>query len=790
MGSTETRECTTSEEGQVDPRTADEWLNYIEAKVSSSKADVSGHCRPIKIILDGEDHSGRTSLITALTRGKLSSGGTVDEVRVSLVKLPLLSGFGSYKYLKSPSIPATLAYSLILTDTSYACQYSRVLPSYYRWAHFSFRCIRLDKEVTEREVSGACSSSFHADHEIYPKIPYILVGTKSDLKTEGTVSAEQLTLWAKKHGALGYFECSAKDPSSVHQLFVVGALCAILYFPTTNALWEAKRQREEEESRKHAEWLQTKDGKLSTFATSCGLSATHLANVYSFGSRVYSPNPSPDADFDFVVIGYDAPYAKMQDNLQWLLSRGWIPPLQNLIQGQNHKFLMTTALQGPPCDFFVFSPETFNALLLAWVPFAVEIASQPSTSIWKGSPPPSLPQVDPSVVVPSFLFSANYLQEKSRFLLELGYAGGAHATKQIYLGKKKLVHAVRTLMFGLQVLEHGKIVDFTVAQPLYEQVMSLQPGSVESVLYLVMGEFSSLSIQLQRKYSSSISDAPGSKIVPLPSELKESYSMLGVSLPTATVVGILCLLSPWDISALACSSRDTFITVHCHALIKLICSARGYRPVTDVKKWVGRPYRWFSGPDEDLSDLPLMSPISLYIAHHKLEVLKPYSTKCFHCKKDRLDLDNNIMIAYSRCWAILNLMDFQKYRPNFDLKRGTFYRFNLLPELSKHTIVWCCECTTQNSISRCSNYGEPGIKVWCTLTPEGNKIAQGLITAANQPQASALCYYCHSDTSVSVHRATCLTIPIVKEAGDPFCHKSLVENTLCCVNGHIFSGTS
>lgn len=40
-----------------------------------------------------------------------------------------------------------------------------------------------------------------------------------------------------------------------------------------------------------------------------------------------------------------------------------------------------------------------------------------------------------------------------------------------HVGKKSLWHSLRILMFGIQILEHGRIVDFREANPLFAEVM-------------------------------------------------------------------------------------------------------------------------------------------------------------------------------------------------------------------------------------------------------------------------------------------------------------------------------
>ena len=42
-----------------------------------------------------------------------------------------------------------------------------------------------------------------------------------------------------------------------------------------------------------------------------------------------------------------------------------------------------------------------------------------------------------------------------------------------YVAKKSMWHSLRILMFGIQILEHGRIVDYREANPLYAEVMAM-----------------------------------------------------------------------------------------------------------------------------------------------------------------------------------------------------------------------------------------------------------------------------------------------------------------------------
>jgi hypothetical protein len=44
-------------------------------------------------------------------------------------------------------------------------------------------------------------------------------------------------------------------------------------------------------------------------------------------------------------------------------------------------------------------------------------------------------------------------------------------------GKKNIGHAIRYLLFGLQIIEHGIIVDFQISNPIYREIQSIGSDS-------------------------------------------------------------------------------------------------------------------------------------------------------------------------------------------------------------------------------------------------------------------------------------------------------------------------
>lgn len=42
-----------------------------------------------------------------------------------------------------------------------------------------------------------------------------------------------------------------------------------------------------------------------------------------------------------------------------------------------------------------------------------------------------------------------------------------------YIGKKSIFHSLRILMFGIQIAKHGRIIDYTEANYLYDEIMEM-----------------------------------------------------------------------------------------------------------------------------------------------------------------------------------------------------------------------------------------------------------------------------------------------------------------------------
>lgn len=64
-----------------------------------------------------------------------------------------------------------------------------------------------------------------------------------------------------------------------------------------------------------------------------------------------------------------------------------------------------------------------------------------------------------------------------------------------YIGKKGMYQSLRILMFGLQLKEHGKIVDFTVGNELYDEIMRIEDAEFDTRDYF--DQFSELLTEIR-----------------------------------------------------------------------------------------------------------------------------------------------------------------------------------------------------------------------------------------------------------------------------------------------------
>jgi len=95
-------------------------------------------------------------------------------------------------------------------ETSSESDYDSIRPMIYKEASVLLLCF----SIVDRQSFESIKSKWNEEVEKHaPEIPKILVGLKSDLRKEDSVSAKEGTEMAKEIGASKYLECSAETES-------------------------------------------------------------------------------------------------------------------------------------------------------------------------------------------------------------------------------------------------------------------------------------------------------------------------------------------------------------------------------------------------------------------------------------------------------------------------------------------------------------------------------------------------------------------------------------------------
>ncbi|KAH3732874.1 hypothetical protein Pelo_16297 [Pelomyxa schiedti] len=605
---------------------------------------------------------------------------------------------------------------------------------------------------------------------------------------------------AIENGAVGYMECSAITGKGITEILVISALNAISQYQEINSVWDTrvKDLREKKIARKH--WLDYKNSKLRDISWETSL-PLNIANVVLFGSRAYDPLPDDSSDYDF-VISYRYPPSEIawEQNFDWLFSRGWLPPWGELVSFSHPFCMCAKQLKYNDAQCWVFSEAAFSVLLSSYVPFAVEAACLPCTQIWMGTRQ-RFSVVDTTKFKSSFLFVARRLWETARTLLELSFRGGQQPhTQQRLIGKKRLVHSVRLLMFAQQILSHGKIVDPHATQHLLKEILPKNCLSdiLDSALPVFTDLSQSLSLSEPIPSPSFLVSQPISHLLKQTSRhLLETLPAFDLNLPTSTLVQIFSRFSPGDLCRYALTCRSAFLLLHNDAFVSRLCAKRGFTPALDSKKWIPIPHRYtrhlYTTTETDISKLPLLSPIELYKRSYAIERFASCSTECFQCNHSRRELDSSLLAAYERCWSILHLMDFQKFVDTNCSNTGTepFFHFSLHHDLRDESIIWCCECTSENWINGRSQYGRAGLVCWAHLTPAGLEKANAILAkAAPAPlMAAKPCFYC-SSTRLRPAQALIAQPSTSRHSYAHLKNQQLATNSFICENGHICTMTT
>lgn len=165
-------------------------------------------------ILVGEEGSGKTTLIYRFyLRSKFNINEFCYELKSENMEIPVdVDG---------------VHYWITLWDTAGQGDYDKIRPlSYFETDLFLLLTPVLETEFLNLEI---VKTKWIPELKIHsPDTPFMLVGTKSDLKDDekmvknekvtGVISVEKGEKFAKKNGALGYMECSSKTGDGCTEL--------------------------------------------------------------------------------------------------------------------------------------------------------------------------------------------------------------------------------------------------------------------------------------------------------------------------------------------------------------------------------------------------------------------------------------------------------------------------------------------------------------------------------------------------------------------------------------------
>lgn len=167
------------------------------------------------------------------------------------------------------------------------------------------------------------------------------------------------------------------------------------------------------------------------------LNEKDIVNIYPYGSRVYG-NHSEDADYDYVIVFKSA-----------FLDNGAFK--NNAISSADRK------IQGS-----VYSRSGFQDAINKYDMAALECVYLDDDKVLKKVWPFKPPRIEKH----SFIKNVITNTSNSQYRAVNRYKDG-----DIRMAKKGVYHSLRVLTFGLQIMEHGKIVDYGACNDLLDTIM-------------------------------------------------------------------------------------------------------------------------------------------------------------------------------------------------------------------------------------------------------------------------------------------------------------------------------
>ena len=166
--------------------------------------------KDVKIVLVGDDAVGKTSLAITYSTGKFPKD-YIPTVTDTFEKTQVQGGEG---------------HTISVWDTAGADDYDRLRPLSYPQTSLFLVCF----SVTNRGSFDSVSQKWiHEISNYTPEAKWVLVGTKSDLRSEhGVVTQQEALALVERYKGSGYVECSSLNQADISGVFekAVSALMA------------------------------------------------------------------------------------------------------------------------------------------------------------------------------------------------------------------------------------------------------------------------------------------------------------------------------------------------------------------------------------------------------------------------------------------------------------------------------------------------------------------------------------------------------------------------------------
>lgn len=166
------------------------------------------------------------------------------------------------------------------------------------------------------------------------------------------------------------------------------------------------------------------------------LNSDDCVAMYLYGSRVYGTEQS-DSDYDYVFISKSAIDTEMK--------------------------------QGYGSDYKIISPSKFQELIDEHNITALECLFLSNDNILKSPSNPWIFELNLKNLRHSISTKTSHSWVKAKKKMESPYEW---AEEEFHRGKKSLFHSFRILLYGIQIAEHGKIVDYSSANHIFEDIMT------------------------------------------------------------------------------------------------------------------------------------------------------------------------------------------------------------------------------------------------------------------------------------------------------------------------------